>query len=329
MARTQEELNLISKNTLMWAISQLSEEEKNQIKEKCKAQAELYHKGLADKQAGRAKGAPSPFITNTSYFVKKDEQGKAVLTDKPFSIRAISSSRTAISTPVYHKTPRGVNVAFREFKGTVIQEDHKKAAEFIYSTVVTWQYANGKKVTPDNLSSVFGTGRFPPIEVNPRKDAQGNPAEGYWVNISLKVITDADPSRDFQNCRFSSRVAGKELSPATADVLLKPTETNKGYVDVVVDTHINDSEEPGISKRCEFRASRIVLIPNPNQNASMGIDDIYAAMDAMDGYTGTPAPASSSEPAMPQMTEFTDTMSPAEPSEADFMAMMDEISLNM
>lgn len=340
MARTQEEINATLKTTFEWAKAQLTDEETKAINERCMAQAECYKKDLAVKKSGVKKSVRSPFTTNANYFVKRDDEGKVVLgPDKKvivtgkFAIRAVASSKTAITTPEYHQNKAGKSIPFQEIKGTVLQEDHKKAAEFIYATVISWMCATGTQLKADNLSPVLGEGKFAPIEVNQKRDADGNLTDGYWVNINFKVITQTnDPKTEFQKCSFGSRVPGKTLNAETADALLKPTETNRGYIEIMPDVHINEGQE----NRCEFRAQRIVLIPSPAQSSYVSLDDIYAAQDAMDGYDtieepGEPVAPVVADVPVPEVTaeSIAPLDSPLEPTDAAMEDLMSQLGLDL
>lgn len=343
-------------DTWNWVQSVLTPEEMEAIKARCKEQATQYLTAVQN----NAKFAPSPFTTNASYFIKRDEAGKPVrdangyysVTGK-FTIRGIASSRTAITKPIMGETVRGgkkIPLTFYEINASVLDEDHKKAAEFFYSSVISWALSTKQSLTPStekdettgkpliDFTKVFGN-KTPVVATQKYDKETGAPLEGYWVNISLPVVvpakTGGDPNKKFQLCSFGSRVPGKTLTPDNADLVLKPTEDNKGWIEITPDTHLNQGENDKGEAfwRCEFRAQRLVLIPSPIQSNYVSMEDIYAAQDAMDGYAEpAAAPTMASQAPTAPVAEpvvAPEQISPIDPSDADIEAIMNEISLGL
>lgn len=302
---------------LKWAKEQFTAEEIAEIKSECAA---LYQARPGN-----------PFIINASNCVKpkkdeqgnyvRNEQGKIVAEGKLFEIRG-AVFESAITTPN--------NKYFHELKFSVLRDDYKQAARLIYSTFTTWLMANGKQqATGEDLFQCFGGRNL--FWVNPKKDENDQIIEGqYYVNFCVPVVTHVDDqANSFQLAAFKSQVYGKELNIQNADSVLSPSDTNKAFVSISMDVHMNK----GKNNRCEFRAQTIKLINSPFQNNSLSADQLLDL--AMEDDAPAPAPTMASQaPTAPQQAApapavAPEQISPIEPNDADMAAIMENIMLDI
>lgn len=178
---------------------------------------------------------------------------------------------STISNPPKMVTAEGKAFYPSDIKFTVSQDSYKNAAIMFYSTVKAWEIKNNKAANVNNLTEIFGN-RLP-VSVKPRTDREGNPAEGYWVNMSFSVVTDAKGDLKFQNLILGSEVEGKTINYENADQLLKPTDTQRAFVNIKPSLHITGK---GI---VACRCASLTLIPAPQREESMSVDDLLGLGD--------------------------------------------------
>lgn len=196
---------------------------------------------------------------------------------------------STISNPPKMTTKDGKIFYPSDIKFTVSQDCYRNAALLVYSSVKAWEIKNGRAADKNNLTELFGN-RLP-VSVKQRVDQDGNPAEGVWVNVSLSVVTNAVGDMDFQNVKLASEVEGKTIDVRTADGLLKPTDSQRAYVSIKPSVHMTGKGV--IATRC----SSLTLIPAPQKEESMSVDDLL-------GMGGEPTVASTAPTAPTQPEEF-------------------------
>ena len=166
----------------------------------------------------------------------------------------------------------------QDLKMAVSQESYVNVALLIYTTVKSWEITQNRLSNPDNLIEIFGNKL--PVSVKPRVDRNGNPAEGVWVNMSCSVTTNAVGDLAFQNIQFASTVEGKTINVNNADELLKPTDTQRSYVTIKPSVYFTGKGTAAT------RCSALTLIPAPQREESLSVDDLL-------GMGGAPMVASS------------------------------------
>lgn len=220
--------------------------------------------------------------------VLKQRQGKPLPLDKMagFTITGYCNKSTISNPPQQISKSTGKPFYPQDLGVSVSQDSFTNAAILFYSAVKAWEITSNKLADPNNLTQVFGNRLL--VSAKPRQDKDGNPLEGYWINVSYTVTTNALGTNSFQNLKLGSTVEGKTINYQNADMILRPsdgnTNTNQqgqrqpaGYIETKPSLYFKTEKNAAgeiIARSIVARCAELTLVPAPQREESISVDDL-------------------------------------------------------